>query len=284
MRYDEYGKPQAGNAGRFQYTGQAWLPEIGLYDYRARVYSPTLGRFLQTDPIGPSGGINLYAYVGNDPVNATDPLGLSEQCLQDPNGCPPIVVTGRREPTSSAPPTGTFGGSEADALAAYFERQWNRWYVNEMNVEARLSLQARIRAGKPQKIFCNGLSKLPAGTSLSVSADAQAYGGIGGYLGVSAFVDGSGNTGINFTRGWGAGFGAVGGAGVALGSTPAPGRTSVSHIQGGLGVGYAGASTSYSKSEGWNSSGGISAGPKLGYAAGSVDGISTTAAGRNICR
>lgn len=47
--YDAYGVPGSGNTGRFQYTGQAWLPELGLYHYKARLYSPTLGRFLQTD-------------------------------------------------------------------------------------------------------------------------------------------------------------------------------------------------------------------------------------------
>ncbi|NWO96558.1 hypothetical protein GY976_25850, partial [Escherichia coli] len=46
--YDEYGIPGAGNIGRFQYTGQAWIPELGMYHYKARIYSPTLGRFLQT--------------------------------------------------------------------------------------------------------------------------------------------------------------------------------------------------------------------------------------------
>jgi RHS repeat-associated protein len=74
--YDEHGIPGAANAGRFQYTGQAWLGDLGMYYYRNRIYSPTLGRFLQTDPIGFGGGMNIYAYVFNNPVNRTDPSGL----------------------------------------------------------------------------------------------------------------------------------------------------------------------------------------------------------------
>lgn len=74
--YDEYGIPASTNIGRFQYTGQAWLPEIGLQYSKARIYSPTLGRFLQTDPAGYGDSPNLYAYGIADPVNHADPSGL----------------------------------------------------------------------------------------------------------------------------------------------------------------------------------------------------------------
>jgi RHS repeat-associated protein len=74
--YDEWGipksvgiNPQTGvttaltQIGRFGYTGQAWLPELGMYYYKARIYSPTLDRFLHTDPIGYDDGLNASAYV-----------------------------------------------------------------------------------------------------------------------------------------------------------------------------------------------------------------------------
>ncbi len=98
--YDEHGIPQTGtaNAGRFQYTGQIWLADFGLHHYKARAYSPTLGRFLQPDPIGYGAGMNMYAYVNGNPVNFRDPSGL--RCAANnphENGCnePDIVVTGR---------------------------------------------------------------------------------------------------------------------------------------------------------------------------------------------
>ena len=52
-----------------------------LYYYRARYYDPTLGRFISKDPIEfMAGDFNFYRYVGNDPVNYTDPSGLEADC------------------------------------------------------------------------------------------------------------------------------------------------------------------------------------------------------------
>ena len=75
FNYGPFGELGSTTPGRFGYTGQQYFAPLGLYHYKARFYSPALGRFLQPDPIGYVAAINLYTYVENDPVSNTDPSG-----------------------------------------------------------------------------------------------------------------------------------------------------------------------------------------------------------------
>ncbi len=94
----------------YTFTGREYDEESGLYYYRARYYDAKVGRFISEDPIGFRGGINLYSYVGNSPINFIDPFGLAiypppgvvpegyvkckkrfkkerEKCIEDFNDC-----------------------------------------------------------------------------------------------------------------------------------------------------------------------------------------------------
>src|SRR2546430_16391709 len=101
-RYDAFGKPTVtdwwgnphvdGNnqprswyGNRFMFTGREYLQELGIYDYRHRMYHPQLGRFLQSDPTGfDAGDMNLFRYCGDDPVDRSDPTGLIDSNNFDP--------------------------------------------------------------------------------------------------------------------------------------------------------------------------------------------------------
>ncbi|MVF25038.1 RHS repeat-associated core domain-containing protein [Methylocaldum sp. BRCS4] len=77
QRFDAFGQKFAGSGTvpTYGYTGRE--PDAnGLVYYRARYYDPSIGRFTQRDPVGYLDGINRYAYMGNNPVNFTDPNGL----------------------------------------------------------------------------------------------------------------------------------------------------------------------------------------------------------------
>jgi RHS repeat-associated protein len=84
--YDGNGTPltQTAYGNNRLYTGREYLPDLGVYDYRQRLYDPATGRFLSTDPVyDPANLGNPYTYVANNPGAFVDPYGENRRLLYD---------------------------------------------------------------------------------------------------------------------------------------------------------------------------------------------------------
>jgi RHS repeat-associated protein len=66
----------------FRFSSEVWDATLGLVYYNWRHYNPLAGRFINRDPIGKDGGLNLYGFAGNDPVNRTDYLRARDRPAQ----------------------------------------------------------------------------------------------------------------------------------------------------------------------------------------------------------
>jgi len=91
LQYDSYGnvvfETNPAIDTRYLFTGREFDSETGLYYYRARYYDAGVGKFISEDPIGFDGGdANLYRYVENSPVKATDPSGKAEGFIVNDRG------------------------------------------------------------------------------------------------------------------------------------------------------------------------------------------------------
>ena len=80
----------------FRFAGQYYDSETGLHYNYHRYYDPNTGRYLTPDPIGLAGGINLFIYAGNNPINSIDPFGLFDwkdysRSLSANGGVPPGI-------------------------------------------------------------------------------------------------------------------------------------------------------------------------------------------------
>jgi RHS repeat-associated protein len=143
--YSPFGESTSVNSFNFGFTGQRLDPETGLYYYKARYYSPVIGRFLQTDPIGYDGGtLNLYEYANNEGINSTDSSGLAA------DGGKLIFHLGAVEnvylPPSSKTPSKTFLQALGDNADAFWAPYRNPWFWFDAGISFVPSLRLGIGA------------------------------------------------------------------------------------------------------------------------------------------
>lgn len=91
--YDSFGNLTSSTGALMnplQYTGREFDAETGIYEYRARYFDSSIGRFISEDPIRFKGGIDFYAYVKNRPTTLVDPTGTCPSGSSDPCAPPPL--------------------------------------------------------------------------------------------------------------------------------------------------------------------------------------------------
>ncbi len=266
--YDPHGIPLS-DIGRFQYTGQAWLEEIGLSYYKARMYSPTLGRFMQTDPIGYAGGTNLYGYVLGDPINMIDPDGLTglDACYISPNYCYDYSGYDELKLEYGETPSNSMGRNYGFTwnIPSY---GWDRFRTGLDSLQTRYGGQLQSGWDRLQSLgqqfFCSV-------GNIDIGGGADVYAGLGGSVGGSYKLDlTTGQTGVDGYAAVGVGLGAEAGPTVTSSSSGNSIITAnvITQAGGGFGVGVVGTRTLIGTNPGENS---VTAG-KVGSPIGFLNG------------
>jgi RHS repeat-associated protein len=161
----------------YTYTSREYDEETGLYYFRARYYDARVGRFITQDPIGLAGGdVNLYSYVGNNPIKFIDPFGLLN--IIGGVGGSAVGITGIEG--SAGFVINTSGGLN------------NVGFTGSFGVGGGVNISGDVYGG-----IITGDIKNVSGKTYNINV-------VGGPLSVTIFTDAQGNV-IGFTIGYGPG-------------------------------------------------------------------------------
>lgn len=159
--YSPFGELLRKDGGRaasnpWRFSGKYADEETGLVYYGYRYYNPRLGRFINRDPIEETGGINLHAFLSNDPVNRIDVLGLAGE------------VNGElyRNPPCSDPSDPCYKGIEKDDDGGFhvWDGNGNHYYIDPSG-----NVSQAVRTD-------TGVNWVPAGVTGSLGGVSGAYG------------------------------------------------------------------------------------------------------------
>jgi len=194
--YDVYGQVAASDPNHpnpFLFTGRRYDTETGLYYYRARYYNASIGRFLQTDPIGYGDGMNMYAYCANNSVNSIDPSGCVQyvDAEQDPDN-PCSVCGGERSDHYGGvyldpPPTrkayiNDFWGIKNREAQKYWE--YYEWTGGFKIVNYRMNAQ-RVAAAGTVRWSSRGITISGLASNIANTIPAAASGNVAALVGIS---------------------------------------------------------------------------------------------------
>jgi RHS repeat-associated protein len=162
-RYDPFGRligTPTGLAARNtqRFSSKEWHNASGFYAFGYRFYDPATQRWLNRDPIGEEGGVNLYGYVENDPINFIDPLGLSSIHVQ----VAVAIAKGDLVALESLLATGML----SPAAAARVQEAINR--LNSPAVQSGLDKACKV-ASRATKVTKSGVPSLRQGYADAVS-------------------------------------------------------------------------------------------------------------------
>jgi len=217
QRYLPFGQPrelpnyQTIQLTDYTYTGQRDLPGSGLMDYKARFYSPALGRFIQPDSIVPNAAkpqaFNRYSYVLNNPLLYTDPTGHREIIDNDKNGKPilapwqPSNNSGGGNKPNHDDDDGGGGSGPRSTLVYDFELFSEiQWFTNVVPIDSAQmqgfcyrNYGPDVECGRsPTRINTPSEINLRIDT-IGIRFDASGWGGVGADVNVDLLYFGTSN-------------------------------------------------------------------------------------------